>query len=98
MLEFVLVSTNAAPCQHLNQRPCIYYAPWSLLCVAADMFTVSVLLPLTPHFLPVRRSLEFYDACLYEAVMACDSDCVLGGGELIVRIPRDMLTKITQAT
>ena len=21
--------------------------------------------------------------------MACDSDCVLGGGELIVRIPRD---------
>ena len=45
--------------------------------------------PTNTSYLPVRRSLEFYDACLYEAVMACDSDCVLGGGELIVRIPRD---------
>ena len=25
----------------------------------------------------------------YEAVMVCDRDCMLGGGELIVLIPRD---------
>ena len=59
------------------------------VCISWYVHFVSVLLPLTPYFLPVRRSLEFYDACLYEAVMACDSDRVLAGGELIVRIPRD---------
>ena len=34
--------------------------------------------------------MDFFDASLYEAVMSCDGDCVSGGGELIVRIPRDV--------
>jgi transcription initiation factor TFIID subunit 2 len=37
-----------------------------------------------------RRNADFYDASLYEAVMSCDGDCVSGGGELIVRVPRDV--------
>ena len=34
--------------------------------------------------------MDFFDTSLYEAVMSCDGDCVSGGGELIVRIPRDV--------
>ena len=43
-----------------------------------------------PVFVTCRRNADFYDASLYEAVMSCDGDCVSGGGELIVRVPRDV--------
>ena len=37
-----------------------------------------------------RRSLEFFVACHQEAVRSCDNECVATGGELIVKIPKDV--------
>ena len=43
-----------------------------------------------PVFITYRRNADFYDVSLYEAVMSFDGDCVSDGGELIVRVPRDV--------
>lgn len=37
-----------------------------------------------------KRSLEFFVACHQEAVRSCDNECVATGGELIVKIPKDV--------